>query len=460
MSIRIHTSLSLLKMLITFKTTQGVYMIIFMVHIFIALILQMLYVISDDGSIRKKKFRYWLLYITPFYPDVKNIANIYINYLVGCGSLAILQYLNQIYLNDNRLHILYQLQNPTLGKLARDERINYYIDTLIISNQTNSAKLSGKNLKDRLTLIRLKQERSFLMSLKLHKDSLVPGITNRYNMRKKFLYITIIVILYNYIVSMILTFISYKKIKSISKGQVLAPTFLSTKLFIDYYFVTMFYGHEFSLLLTSNLISMLHYKDMLRSLIFLISLLGNNHYKRDIDLKRSDLSEDLLRIGSDLNSLALIGYIRLRYILDSTVMGLMNLNVNFVCIVWLPNTIYNNFFNPHQSKNFAVVIFSGPLSIWNLTLLGSAHVYTQFSLQLRRILSLISNLIYRSRGRSNFRGATTSHTKSLWMRLIPDEKRLTDVFAVHLLNLFKLNYDLWLTMEYYTHLIKLLNKKL
>lgn len=81
----------------------------------------------------------------------------YSNYFLASISLTILQHLDCRYLKNDRLHILYQIENPTKGKVARDERIDHYINSLIFSNHLNSAKLSNKNIEDRVDLIRLKQ---------------------------------------------------------------------------------------------------------------------------------------------------------------------------------------------------------------------------------------------------------------------------------------------------------------
>lgn len=451
------------KMVMSFKTLEGLFVIQFFVHIIIVLVLQILYINSENESHRKLTLRSWLLMISPLDPDKKGMTQAYCQTFMGCIWLTAVEYLTISYLEGNRLHILYQLKNPREGKVARDNKIDQYIEYLLGSNQTSILRLTLDCPKDKLTLVRLKQERLFLLQLKSHKDILVPGLSSRYDLRRKFLYLSTIALVYTYTHAMaiIVQAIRVSNVFHELKDPGFVSSFLCIKLFFEGFIGLMIYMNRFTLVLVSYIISMLHYRDMLESLKSLIRQLSiitceNSNDQLHIDFKQCDILEDITRESLNVNSLALIAYIRLRYILDSSTMGLISQTIGFVFITRLPDVLYNIIFNINRSNSLIAITLRGPLSLWDLFQLGCAHQYSQNSWLLRRSLSMILASIFPRKENKSIEMATTSHTRHLWLRIIENETKLGEKFALYLLGSYKLNYDLWLQIQYHTYFITFL----
>lgn len=449
-------------MFMTYKTIEGLYIIQFWIHVLIAMILQILYTSSHDGTYRKEALKCWLLYISPFHPDGHRLSRGYFDCLAQCLWLSIIEYINKNHLKHKRLHILHQLENPISGKQARDLRIDYYIETLLRSNRYHEFRLIKTHPGNNLDLIKLKEERCFLKRLKHHKHSLVPGLSNRPIMKKKFLYISIISLAYTYIIGMLMVLFMIKNSKRMraSKGLKYEPSFLSMKLFFDLFFVVAFYFQRSTLILVSYIVSVIHYREMLRSLKSFISQLtilkvnyqDQSHQEFVLNFKNCDISSILLKAGSDCNRLLLVAYIRLRYIFDSSIMDYFAIAINIITITRIPSTIYDYFFYNQGSKSFFVTVVAGVLSFWNLLLLGIAHGFSHNTSELRRILSMIIALIDPCKRRKSLRTTISSHTKTLWIRMFENETDLVEKFAVHLLNMYRLDPNLWFTVSYYIYI--------
>lgn len=438
------------------------YMIQFLLHIIIYSIFQILYQISEDGSEGKKKLRSWLVYISPFDPDSTGRLHLCQIYITGILTVIILDHFQYKYIRTNRFSILYQLNDPSSGKEAKDELLKSYIDILVRSNMNHCNKLALESTKNRSVLHRLEQERIYLRKLKYNIDHIVPDFMHLDILRKRFLYVSIIFVSYAYLaITFLITLDLRMKILKELYGA--RRSFLAIKLFFDSYLVIMFYSQwlvpifsTYIILLRYNREALIHLKlsiEKLRISSLESRVRGDNRLNSSIE----DIST-FKKSQTISNRLALESYISLRYIIDSSIVDLISKSLGITILLSAPNTIYN--FSSGRKDPIIMMsnIFDGLIGFTSLTFLAIAHEYTHCSWEIRRLLSMSLAAINSEKNISS-NELTSSHTRLLWTRLSENENFIDKRFSVYLFDTIILNHRAWFTIQYYTHLIAWLRSK-
>lgn len=448
-------------MLLWFSLIKIVYAFQFLVHILVALVLQVLYQNSENGSDREETLRGWLVYISPFHPDLKEATDYYHDYAMALIVLSLLIYIQERYLESNRLHFLYQIRNPIEGRLARHARIDHYIENLLWSNANCREELAKMDGKNREALEDLHRERIYLNRFRRNRDSLMPGYIDRNKLKNSFLYIMIILTTYTYtvIIGVVMLALRTSKELHLTDSHKFKFNLISLKLFFDLFFVIMLFLQWSISQISAHVISLLYYRDMLKYVKLNIEKLMVTSLK-DLNLgpKTNDTSRKFLQISPTVSKdkychyVTLISYIQLRYILDTSLLGMVSIFANIYFTVPLPFQIYKLLY---RKKDISLnqMFIRGPWAFWDLGLVGFAHEYLCFASELKRILSIISILSYTHIECNNDFALSNKHSRNLWMRLAGNETQVRKVFLIHILNTFELNYKLWFRIQYYTNVV-------
>lgn len=446
------------KMFDSFNLYEKIYFFQFTLHLSLVCVLQLVYDITDESLKEfKEKLTEWILLLTPFHPKVERMFDKYHDIITTTIHVTAIEYVIRTRLARNKLNILYQLSHLEDGNRVRQATIGRYIDNLISSNRLHCQDLLRKAFTKCKPPIELLKERRYLMSLKQNAeykiiDEFEPS---KYLpiLRRKYLRIFSISFIYAHGFTILSLFFGLKDISNGHKsiGYKNEHNFLADKILIDFYIYSVFFWMYGVSIISSSILSIIYHRNMLESLNIYVSdlrytslRLRTIHNKRPNRMDTIDTSLEEADTRYECNRLALEIYIRLRFLLDSTVMNFISSFVDAVMFIGFTLTFVKVFIRKGPIESIELFLqFFGELGFWNIFLLILAHHHSYCSKKFDRIISMISISIF-----SEECAIVTSHTRLIWLRFIKEKMKFRDCFGVISFNTFVLNYKNLINIGY------------
>lgn len=462
------------------------------VNLFLYLI-ETLYCRSDDFIKRNSRYynstvaqvrdkaREWFLYTSAFDPDLKLTTS-----LMTSGSFVfmLLFHLFEKYfiniINYDKICLLAYLNNQSFGKKSIDQRLNGYIEKLILSNECVTQQLLMRVCPSKAQLLELSEERAHLDLLRSDKRNIWPS------QRKGTRWLNEIKNLYSSIFSL-LCLSMYTWMSALNQNMLLKnlqPNLGSMNLFrkkhsIDVSINTWVAADRISTITTITTVMVFDLSKRLTALK--VHLEDFKDANRELRLLQSQIDElswpdwYLMRrqiiLRSRINKLALEAYIRLRFTLDSSVVSVMFLSAHLLILTSLSLIVLNlqlvvNI-SPREYNSMLMYVFLFYIGN-NAILFICAYNFSYCSKIYRRLKTTYANMIIiplKQINESSFSRelrSTTAHTYIVWHRFLRNDKDYVDKFTIKLFGLFLIDYRLivrsnlyisyFVALHYYSYL--------
>lgn len=349
----------------------------------------------------------------------------------------------------DKLSCTYYLFDRAGSIKATTERLNYYLNWLIVSNRNHLRYLDIESPYMAIRREELDNELSFLMSLK--RDQSHTWLDSRSDpkwfewTRKTYLqmYSTNVLAYHFSCCCCIILFFRITRQFQDSRGLERSSGFWAHKIWFDVFFVVLQNSDLLAILIATMMIMLLDNVESMKSNRKTIRRFveHSNAFKmletsNEIESSSEmDLRETLGNLRSQCNEFAIISYIKLRYSLDTLALdnypSLFQIVLGSSAAVILTMVFFYQDKNDRENQVLALVAITVFISS-NGSLLTGAFRQSKYSKEMNRlILSLVPTIFGREEIKTSHQ-PITSHASLIWSRMIATQSRSMEQLEVRL----------------------------
>lgn len=405
----------------------------------------------------------WFIYLCLYDPDLKVSTSLITSGSVAC-ICGYISFKRRLYKDSKKekLSLISYLNDISRSDVSISERLENHINDLILSNESTTRRLYWTPFTTKAQLQELNEERAQLISLKSNKNDIWPVQRKGTRWFPLLRHVFLIVYYFNFlcifswmlIINIVLLYHYHEK----RLAQTLEPlSFLSKKSCFDIYINLMMITDKICLMLTTSISVMFDFVLTLRAQEkYLFKFQNAYHELTSLESQIGpsiwpnwSLRGEQIRLRSNLNRLALEGYIRLRYSFDvsviSTISNLAHIVIISCIFLLITNLHLLAYISPVEYSSMIIYVVLFYFTI-NVTMLLCAFNYSYCYKIYRRLRDRYTTIIItplkHTEGSSFIREVrpTTVHTYLVWHKFLSNENDFVEKFTIKLFGLFLLDY--------------------